>query len=56
MQVECQPAVRRAQVFAALGNAENVMLSSKRELFAELGRVANGVFTNRRVNGESLLG
>jgi len=30
MQVECQPAVLRAQAFAALGNAENVMLSSKR--------------------------
>jgi len=56
MQVECQPAVRRAQSFAALGNAENVMLSSKREFFAELGRVASGVFINRRVNGKSLLG
>jgi len=56
MQLECQIAVRRAQAFAALCNAENVMLSSKRELFAELGRAASEVFTNRRVNGKSLLG
>jgi hypothetical protein len=32
------------------------MLSSKRKLFAELGKVASGVFTNRQVNGRSLLG
>jgi hypothetical protein len=56
MQVECQVAVRKAQAFAAFCNAENAMLSSKRELFAELGRVASGVFTNRQVNGRPLLG
>jgi len=55
MQVECQLAVRRAQAFAALCNAENVMLGSKQELLAELGRVASGVFANRRVNGKSQL-
>jgi len=46
MQVECQLAVCRAQAFAALCNADNVMLSRKRDLFAELGRVASGVFIN----------
>jgi hypothetical protein len=56
MQVECQVAVRRAQAFAAFCNAENAMLNSKRKLFAELGRVASGIFTNRQVNGKSLLG
>ena len=50
MQVECQVAVRKAQAFAAFCNAENAMLSSKRKLFAELGRVASGVFTNLLVN------
>lgn len=50
MQVECQVAARKAQAFAAFCNAENALLSSKQELFAELGRVANGVFTNRQVN------
>jgi hypothetical protein len=50
MQVECQVVVRRAQAFAAFCNAENAMLSCKRKLFAELGRVASGVFTNRQVN------
>jgi hypothetical protein len=40
MQVECQVAVRRAQAFAAFCNAENAVLSSKRKLFAELGRLA----------------
>jgi hypothetical protein len=56
MQVECQVSVRRAKAFAAFCNAENVMLSSKQKLFAELGRVASGIFTNRQVNGKSLLG
>jgi len=56
MQVKRQLAVRRAQAFAAFCNAENVMLSSKRDFFAELGRVASGVFTNGRVNGKSLFG
>ena len=56
MQVECQVAVRRAQAFAAFCNAGNARLSSKRKLFAELGRVASEVFTNRQVNGKSLLG
>jgi hypothetical protein len=56
MQMECQVAVRKAQALAAFCNAENAMLSSKRKLFAELGRVASGVFTNRQVNGKSLLG
>jgi hypothetical protein len=56
MQVECQVAVRKAQAFAAFCNAENAMLSSKRKLCAELGRVASAVFTNRQVNGRSLLG
>jgi hypothetical protein len=40
VQVECQVEVRRAQAFAAFCNAGNAMLSSKRKLFAELGRVA----------------
>jgi hypothetical protein len=56
MQVERQVTVCRAQGFAAFCNAENAMLSSKRKLFAELGRVASGVFTNRQVNGKPLLG
>jgi len=56
MQVERQVAVRRAQAFTAFCNAENAMLSSKRKLFAELGRAGSGVFTNRQVNGKSLLG
>jgi len=56
MQVECQLAVRRAQAFAALCNGENVMLSSKQGLLAGLGGIASVVFTNRRVNGKSLLG
>jgi len=56
MQMECQAEVRKAQAFAAFCNAENAMLSSKRKLFAELGRAGSGVFTNRQVNGESLLG
>jgi hypothetical protein len=56
MQMECQVAVRKAQAFAAFCNAENAMLSSKRKLFAELGRAGSGVFTNRQVNGESRLG
>jgi len=56
MQAECQVAVRRAQAFAAFCNAENAMLSSKQKLFAEIGRVTSGVFTNRQVNGRSLLG
>jgi len=51
MQVECQGAVRKAQAFAAFCNAENAMLGCKRKLFAELGRVASGVFTNQQVNG-----
>jgi hypothetical protein len=50
MQVECQVSVRKAQAFAAFCNAENATLSSERKLFAELGRVASGVFTNRQVN------
>jgi hypothetical protein len=50
MQVECQVGVRRAQALAAFCNAENAMLRSKRKRFAELGRVASGVFTNRQVN------
>jgi hypothetical protein len=40
VQVECQVEVRRAQAFAAFYNPGNAMLSSKRKLFAELGRVA----------------
>ena len=56
MQVECRLSVRRTQAFVALCDAENVMLSSKRDFFAELGRVASGVFTNGRVNGKSLFG
>jgi hypothetical protein len=56
VHVESQVAVRRAQAFAAFWNAENAMLTSKRKLFAELGRVASGIFTNRQVNGKSLLG
>jgi len=56
MHVERQVAVRRAQAFTAFCNAENAMLSCKRKLFAEIGRVASGAFTNRQVNGRSLLG
>ena len=56
MHVESQVAVRRAQAFAAFCNAEDAILSSKRKLFAQLGRAGSGVFTNRQVNGKSLLG
>jgi len=56
MQMECQVAVRKAQALAAFCNAENAMLSSRRKLFAQLGRAGSGDFTNRQVNGKSLLG